>query len=185
MPIDTPREVAPAALHCPLCGAGLDVGEVAPGAAERLTELLYAWLPANRCFEVPSPSVAEGAYQRLLRESMTGTTLGYMRGVGAALGAEAVLGGVVYRWRERVGTAYSVSRAASVGFDLHLVRVSDGKVIWSGHFDETQKNLTQNIFNIFKFFKRGVRWLTADEFAAQAVAETFKGFPNQLPPPAK
>jgi hypothetical protein len=179
MPLESPREVAPDALHCPICGIGLVVGDIEPGAEERLTGLIQAWLVANRCFDVLDPGVAEGVYQRLLKESMTGTTKGYMRGVGRELGAEAVLGGIVYRYRERVGTAYSISQAASIGFDLHLVRTADGAVIWSGHFDETQKTLTENVFNIFRFFRRGVRWLSVDQFAAQAVSEAFAEFPRQ------
>jgi hypothetical protein len=116
---------------------------------------------------------------------MTATPVAYMQGVGRELQAKAVLGGLLYRYRERVGTPYSVSQAASIGFDLHLVRTSDGAVLWSGRFDETQKTLTENVFNIFRFFRRGVRWLSADEFAAQAVAETLKGFPQQVPAAAK
>lgn len=180
MPLDSPREVAPATLHCPICGVGLVVGEIEPGAEERLAGLIQAWLEANRCFDVLGPGMAEGVYQRLLQESMTGTTKGYMRGVGRELGAEAVLGGIVYRYRERVGTAYSISRAASIGFDLHLVRTADGAVIWSAHFDETQKTLTENVFNIFRFFRRGVRWLSVDQFAAQAVPEALAEFPRQI-----
>jgi hypothetical protein len=151
----------------------------------RLATLIQDWLAANRCFEVLGPAESEGAYQNLLRQTMTGTTVGYMRGVGQGLKTQAVLGGILYRYRDRVGTAYTVREAASLGFDLHLIRVADGKVIWSGHFDETQKNLTENVFDIFRFFRRGVRWLTADEFAAQAVAETLKDFPRQVGAPEK
>jgi TolB-like protein len=185
MPIQLPHGVSPAAVHCPICGLALPSGEIKAGADERLTEQVYGWLTANRGYDVFAPGMAEGAYQRLLRKSMTGTTVSYLQGVGKELGADAVLGGILYRYRERVGTPYSASRAASIGFDLHLVRTSDGAVIWSNRFDETQQTLTENIFNLKQFFKRGVRWLTADEFATHAVAETMKDFPRRLPAAAK
>lgn len=181
MPLELPREVGPAPLHCPICGVSLSAGEVVPGAEARLTEAVYQWLGHNRCYELLPPGAAEGAYQRLLQQTMTGTAVSYLRGVGNQLGAAFVLGGILYRYRERVGTTYSASQAASIGFDLHVVRTADGAIVWSGRFDETQKALTENIFNIFQFFRRGVRWLTVDEFAAQAVAETLKDFPEQLP----
>ncbi|MFH0810324.1 MAG: hypothetical protein V2A77_07645 [Pseudomonadota bacterium] len=185
MPLETPLAVAPAAVHCPICGVGLSRGEIASGGGERLTEAVARWLAVNRCFNVLPTSVAEGAYQRLLRETMTATTVAYMQGVGRLLEADAVLGGIVYRYTERMGTAYSISHAASLGFDLHLVRTTDGAILWTGHFDETQKDLSQNLFNISRFFKRGVRWLTIDEFAVQAVAETLKSFPASILVPEK
>jgi hypothetical protein len=181
MPLELPREVGPGPIHCPICGMSLATGEIVPGAEGRLTEAIYQWLGTNRCFDLLAPGMAEGAYQRLLQQTMTGQAAAYLRGVGQELSAEFVLGGILYRYRERVGTTYSISRAASVGFDLHVVRTSDGAIVWSRRFDDTQRTLTENILNIFQFFRRGARWLTVDEFAAQAVAETLKGFPDKLP----
>jgi len=180
MPVELPREVGPAPAHCPICGVALATGEIKPGGEERVAELIYNWLLVNRCYDVISPGVSEGAYQSALRDTMTASPVAYMRAVGNQLGAEAVLGGILYRYRERAGKAYSVSKAASIGFDLHLVRTSDGMVLWSARFDETQKTLTENMFDIFKFFKLGVRWLTVDDYAVQAVSETLKDFPTAL-----
>jgi TolB-like protein len=70
----------------------------------------------------------------------------------------------------------SVETAASVGFGIHLIRVHDGRLLWSRQFDETQKSLSEDLFRLGTFVKRGGAWLTAQElsrFGLEAVMEDF------------
>jgi hypothetical protein len=96
---------------------------------------------------------------------------------GRALDADAVLVGHIYRYIERVGGNLSVESPASVAFDLHLVRTSDGHVLWTGYFDETQKTLMEDMFDIGSFFQREGKWVTAEQMASTGlhnIMETFK-----------
>ncbi len=74
---------------------------------------------------------------------------------GRRHGADGVLVGFVYRYKERVGKAYGVESPASVAFDIHLIRVADGRTIWSAHFDETQQSLGDNLFKLGSFSLAG------------------------------
>ena len=48
--------------------------------------------------------------------------------LGKQLGADHVLGGLVWRFREREGNTMSVVQPASVSFSAYLIRVADGTV---------------------------------------------------------
>ena len=97
--------------------------------------------------------------------------------VGRAEGADAVLGGFIYRFRDRTGRDYGVEEAASVAFDLHLIRVADGRVQWSGRFDETQQPLSSNLYNFKKFINRGGKWVTSREMASGGLQSLLNDMP--------
>ncbi len=64
-----------------------------------------------------------------------------------------------------------------MAFDLHLVRVSDGTILWTGYFDETQKTLMENMLDISAFFEREGKWVTAEQMASAGllkIMETFR-----------
>ena len=98
--------------------------------------------------------------------------------VGRALGADAVLGGFIYRFRDRTGKDYGVDEVASVAFDLHLVRVRDGRIQWSGRIDETQQPLSSNILNIKKFINRGGKWVTSRQMALEGLEALIAEMPR-------
>ena len=93
------------------------------------------------------------------------------------MGADAVLAGKIYRFIERDGTGLSAKTPASVAFELDLIRVSDGRVVWSGHFDETQKSLFENLFQWNTFWQRKGMWITAEQMATEGLNRTFETFP--------
>jgi len=99
--------------------------------------------------------------------------------VGRALGADAVLGGFIYRFKNRTGRDYGVDDAASVAFDLHLIRVLDGRVQWSGRADETQQPLSNNLFKLGKFVSRGGKWVTSREMAQGELESMIAGMPGK------
>jgi len=96
---------------------------------------------------------------------------------GRAQGADAVLGGFIYRFRDRTGRDYGVDEAASVAFDLHLIRVADGRIQWSGRFDETQQPLSSNIYNFKKFINRGGKWVTSRAMASGGLQSLLDDMP--------
>jgi hypothetical protein len=84
----------------------------------------------------------------------------------------------VFRYQEREGTSYSVKKPASVAFEVHLIRGSDGVQVWRGTFDRTQRTLMENILQLSSFFRQKGRWATAKELAEEGMDEILKTFPG-------
>jgi len=78
--------------------------------------------------------------------------------------ADAVLTGVVRRWVERDGSSTGVRHPASVWFALEL-RDPDGRVIWTGTYEETQAALSDDLGSFPRCWERGFRWVTAADLA--------------------
>ncbi len=84
----------------------------------------------------------------------------------------------VYRYQERQGGNFSVSRPASVGFHAHLVE--EGTLLGVYVFDETQQPLSENVFRFSTFLRRGAKWITAGELAREGVHKSVDAFAEAL-----
>jgi hypothetical protein len=98
--------------------------------------------------------------------------------VGKTFGADAVLIGQVYRWRDRIGADFGVESPASVAFDLSLVRPSDGAILWRGNYDKTQRSLFENLFDYKTFVKSKGLWLTAEKLAQLGLDKLLEDMPG-------
>ena len=98
-----------------------------------------------------------------------GTTPGQARKLGELVYADAVLFGRILRFRERVGEDLGVSSPASVAFTLQLLDVKRSDIIWTAEYQETQKALSENLFAIGDFTRRGAKWVKAEELARDGV----------------
>ncbi len=98
--------------------------------------------------------------------------------LGAALHAELMILGNVWKYRERVGGSRGVSQPASVSFAIYMIEVDSGKLLWKEVFSETQSSLSENTLKFKVFLERGSRWLSADELASFGVNEVFLKFPH-------
>ena len=96
--------------------------------------------------------------------------------LGETVYADVVLFGTIQRFREREGAEFGVKSPASVAFTLHLLDVKKGDIVWSAHFEETQRPLSDNIFAIGAFAQRGAKWLKAEELAHEGIKKAV----NQL-----
>ena len=101
-----------------------------------------------------------------------------VKSVGEKTGAGAVLTGVVTRYEEREGGPLGVRKPASIGFEVNLVSTTDGTLLWSGQYAETQKSLVEDLGMFFTFLKRKGRWLTAEELARDGVKRVLKTLPK-------
>lgn len=90
---------------------------------------------------------------------------------GREMGADGVMAGHLYRFREREGGKFAAKTPASVAFDLFLIRTDTGRILWSRHFDETQVSLSENLFKLETFLKRDGQWITARQMAFAALEE--------------
>jgi hypothetical protein len=93
--------------------------------------------------------------------------------LGKEVGADDVIFGRVFRFDKRVGTAYVITQPASVWFELGLVRVSSGEVVWKGDFDETQGPLGSAWVSWFVFWRDSPHWYSASELAGVGVDRLF------------
>ena len=51
-------------------------------------------------------------------------------------------------------------------------------MIWNGHFEETQKPLSENVLDLGMFIKRKGSWVTADELAQGGLEDLLGRFLN-------
>lgn len=97
--------------------------------------------------------------------------------IGKILKTSTVLIGSVSQFTERDGTAYAISRPASVGISVQLIHAEDGHLLWKASYNETQKSLFEDISAYRLFFRRGSRWLTAKELSEDAVEQLMAASP--------
>ncbi|MBS3921239.1 MAG: hypothetical protein KG012_20385 [Deltaproteobacteria bacterium] len=163
---------------CPVCKTVFQRGEVLPSAQNTMTRLLYQKLEAKGIFKViPLEKVEEGfsrREKRIFEERPKSSSIE----LGKELGSDFVAIGFVFRFEERMGSSVGVERPASVGFDLHLIRLKDSAEVWRGRMDETQRPLSENLLKIGSFFRRKAHWLTAEELASVGMDEALRGLPG-------
>ena len=165
-------------VRCSLCGNVFSTGDVETFAVDILTDHLISIIESRNDFEFISPGQAQGAMSVLLSAVKCELSeRDILVKIGRALYADAVLVGHVYRFKNRVGTRYSVDSPASVAFDIHLIDVLKGSILWVGHFDETQRSLFENLFKIGTFLRRKGSWITAEEMAISGLEDVLQTFP--------
>ena len=166
-------------VRCPLCGNVFSTGDVEIFAVDVLTDRLIAIIKSRKAFELIPSGQAQGAMSVLLSADKSELSeRDVLVKIGRALYADAVLVGHIYRFKDRVGMKYSVDSPASVAFDIHLIDISKGNILWVGHFDEIQRSLFENLFKIGTFLKRKGNWITAEEMAVSGLEDVLRTFPE-------
>jgi hypothetical protein len=163
--------------HCPLSGDPFMAGRVEAQGAEILTELLMGKLSGKPLFYPAPPATVENVWKDVLACQKPVIESAHMAKLGKELGADGLLLGFVYAFRERVGTAYSVETPALVSFDLYLVESASGRVIWKASYTRSQKSLSENVLDLGEYFQGGMRWLTVRELADLGLTEMLRKFP--------
>lgn len=178
-PVDRTTDV----IRDPFSGSLFSYDPVPPEAIDRLNRMIMNHLVLLGDNVIPPEESGDFLSSEMGKDIQAKLTLPELyREVGRAMETDGVLFGHVYRWNEREGTNYAVDRPASAAFDLNLVRSSDGALVWRGKFDRTQRSLSENMFDFFRFFKRGARWLEVEEFAASGLEDMFRNYPATMPP---
>jgi hypothetical protein len=49
--------------------------------------------------------------------------------------------------------------------------------MWSGIFDETQRALSEDLFQLGTFLRRKARWITAEKMASSGLEDLLKKLP--------
>lgn len=174
----SPEDVSVRVERCQLCGALLST-ERMPGGAEKVVEDIFVGsLMLNKRFEIIPPERAGAIFEMVSSASLKATLQENLKKTGSELGADGIVIGYVYRYRERKGFAYGTDETASVGFDIHLMRVLDGTIVWRGIFDKKQRSLTEDVLQISSFFKDRGRFITAKELATEGIEAILEQFPG-------
>jgi hypothetical protein len=165
-------------IRCRACGNLLKSGPVEGQAVSGLTQILWDMLLGlGKGYDWTSPGQVEGAYNALLAKGLEKNTLVLMQSLGKQLKVDFVLWGTLSEYQERKGTTYGVQKPASVAMDLHLLDVRKGLLAWKEQWVETQKSLSENLFELDAFMKRKGRWVSAEDLARQGIGEMLKRFP--------
>jgi TolB-like protein len=163
-------------VRCPVCGSISPGGSVVKGAEKVLEEIFTDKLRELNDVEIIPSEKTEKIYHQVRVDFEKQSPIGKALKVGNELHADVLAVGYVYRYRERVGYAYSTEHPASVSFEIHLISVKDGTTLWRGAFDKTQRSLTENVYEVFSFVKGGARWVTARQLTKLGVDEVFRTF---------
>lgn len=175
-----PEDARSGPVACPLCGLMVDAAPSA-GSPEALVESLFLKQLEKKSkhqFGLIAGERVAGVYRRISATSLKAPLRQVMREVGSELEAEGIVSGYVYRFRERKGVSYAVEQPASVAFEIHLLRVSDGALVWRGFFDKTQSSLMEDLLQVTSFYRGRGRWVTAEELTGEGLEQILKTFPG-------
>ena len=163
---------------CPVCKAVYRPGDILRGSRNTLTRLLQEKMEAMDIFKILPPEKVEEALSQSERREFELKPLRSSVQLGKTLNMDFIFIGFVFRFEERIGSHIGAEKPASVGFDVHLIRLRDEKIVWTGKFDETQRPLSENVLKIGSFFRRKASWLTAEELSSVGMDEMLKRFPG-------
>jgi hypothetical protein len=163
---------------CPICRGIIQRGETAFGSQNTLTRLLHQKMEGMGTFKVLPLEKVEETFSQIDRMQFELTPLRSSIRLGKTLNMDFIFVGVLFRFEERIGSSIGAEKPASVGFDVHLIRMKDEKMVWIGKFDETQRPLSENLFKIGSFVRRKASWLTAEELSSVGMDEMLRQFPG-------
>ena len=167
-------------LRDPISGSVFMAEPVSKDVARRMTDVLFNRLVDEERYELVSPGQARGVFSELVDSdrNVGMAPVKIAQAVGSSFRADAVLGGYIYRWREREGGNYAVKRPASVAFNLHLIRPSDGAILWKSKYDKTQQSLSENLFDLSTFVEGRGRWMTVEKLAMIGLEKLLSQMPG-------
>lgn len=166
--------------RCYLSGQVMATGFVPDSASPFLTSELISQLEKIDGYTIISADGVQDMIAGMMSDNDKSADrfLKFYVQAGQRAEVDAVVVGHIFRFRERQGNRASVESPASVAFDLHLIDVASGRMLWSSGFDETQKPLTDNILEIGTFIKRGGGWATAEELSTSGLESLLQRFPR-------
>ena len=172
-------QVGQEVVRCLSCGNLFGSGPIEGNPTGTLTQLVWDKLKEEeKGFDFINPDRVEGYYNVLLSKGFEKDPLRLMKTLGLEVKADYIFWGNLFRYQERIGSSYSVQKPASVAFDLHLMRVKDGKLIWKAQWEYTQKPLSENLLELGRFAKSHWRWVTAEELFLQGLQDMLRNFPT-------
>jgi hypothetical protein len=163
---------------CPVCRGVYKRGDILYSSQRMLAQLLQQKMDTLGTFKILPLEKVENVFSNTDKAQFELRPLRSAIQLGKELGVDFIFVGYLFRFEERIGSRIGADKPASVGFDVHLLRVKDGKRVWDGKFDETQQALSENLLKIGSFVRRGAAWLKAEELSSVGMDEMLKRFPS-------
>ena len=135
-------------VRCPLSGATFRACVFSGNPEETIEDYFFNGLNPSGAYILIPPREMRGIVRRVTAGSLGASPVDILKKVGEEAGADGIIAGHLFCYRERKGFDYSVEAPASVTFCIHLIRVEDGVSVWKGVFDKTQSSLFENILDI-------------------------------------
>ena len=159
-------------IRSPLSGLMFNIGQVDHLAGQEMTQTLIRQLH-YRFPHLKITSATVGLPARDERQGFAANRRIFdaIRDMGRQAAADYVMIGFIYDFRDRSGGGYGVETPAQIAFELNLLQVDSGRLVWQKHFEEKQQPLTEDLFQFKKFWNRKGRWITALEMASSAMKE--------------
>lgn len=151
--------------------------KVEKGSGEKLTPIFYDVLKTRSDIKLISMEDVARAIKGIIDAEGELPQKSLAAKVGKELKADGVIIGRVDMFQERIGGPLGISRPASVGFEVELLSVQDGQLLWKSIFYETQAALSEDVGSLPLFIRRRGKWITAEELSRYGVEEVVKGFP--------
>jgi hypothetical protein len=142
--------------------------EVAPEAEDTVTEIVTQAASRAERWTLLEP---EKVARALAGDSTTKDRLARAGWVAKQLGADVALLTEIEEYRERVGSDYGASEAASVSVTLLLIAAGGHEPVWKAVYSFEQVPLSYNLWNFWGVLRGGPRWLTASELARIGIDE--------------
>lgn len=155
---------------------GNDIESGGPGA---VTAELYSQLATMGGWRVVPLERSEQAMAKFPPTTTRNIDQNALR-LGHDLSVDGVIYGMVDRYRERKGLKYAAAKPASVAFELKLVDMKTGHVIWTATFAKSQKALSRNIFNLANFVYHKARWVRANQIAMDGIKQAVNDLHGRL-----
>jgi hypothetical protein len=163
---------------CPVCRGVYKRGSILHSSQRTLAQLLQQKMDALGTFTILPLEKVEDVFSKTDKGQFELRPLRSAIQLGKELNVDFIFVGFLFRFEERIGSRIGADKPASVSFDVHLLRVKDGKRVWDGKFDETQQALSENLLKIGSFVRRGGAWLKAEELSSVGMDEMLKRFPS-------
>jgi len=91
---------------------------------------------------------------------------------------DAVVTGRIIRYHDRGGNPLLTIDPASVAYEVYLISVKDGSVLWQAEYNETQQPLDENLLLLNRYFKSGFWWWSSDQMTNAGMERVIKTFPG-------
>jgi hypothetical protein len=144
-------------------------------AAEKITRMIYGRLQNWQGIRVvPYEDVVQA--MKGMEDAKAISLAKLAQQIAGKLGADALLFGKVFVYRERGGSKFG-GDPATVGFEIKLV-AADGRALWVGNYYEQQRPLTEDVVG---FVQRGGVFVTAEQLAQFGAERLVREFPYGEP----
>jgi len=142
-----------------------------------LTDLMNEALLKRLSQQLVPQDVVQNEFMNLAIDSMSDTPLAIAVRLGKTLQADYVVVGIVWGYKDRIGSKMAAEEPASVSFSIFLVDVAAAQRIWREKYTKTQQSLSDNLLQAPEFFKQGGKWLSAKDLARYGIKKVLASFP--------